>query len=112
MRADEAKRLATTESLFRDVNERIAESAQRSAADDAAFVCECSDAACTYRIEAPLDDYEDVRARPTLFLLVPGHEDERIEAVVGEAGDAKVVEKRHGDVAATVRRLDPRTQPA
>jgi hypothetical protein len=108
MRADEAKRLATTESLFRDVNERIAESVQRSAQDEAAFVCECSDASCTHRVEAALDDYEDVRARPTLFLVVPGHEDERIEHDVGEAGSANVVEKRDGEVAATVRRLDPR----
>jgi hypothetical protein len=37
-------RLAKTESLFRDVNERIAESAQRFDAEDAAFVCECADA--------------------------------------------------------------------
>ena len=108
MQTNEAKRLATTESLFRDVNERIAESAQRGAADEAAFVCECSDGSCTHRVEAPLDDYEDVRRRSTLFLVVPGHEDERIEHVVGEAGDATVVEKRGGVVAATVRGLDPR----
>ena len=36
-------RMARTESLFRNVNERIAECAQRVASDDAAFVCECSD---------------------------------------------------------------------
>ena len=38
----ELVRHATTESIFRNVNERIAESAQRFDADEAEFVCECS----------------------------------------------------------------------
>ena len=46
---------ARTEALFRDVNERIAESAERFDADSTQFVCECADAGCTDRIEASLD---------------------------------------------------------
>ena len=41
--ATEEVRIATTESLFRSVNERIAESAERFEADEAEFVCECDD---------------------------------------------------------------------
>jgi hypothetical protein len=75
-------RIAKTESLFRDVNERIAESAQGFDSDDAAFVCECGDPDCTERVEAPLEAYEAVRSDGTQFLLAPGHEDDRIERVV------------------------------
>ena len=79
---DHGLRIARTESLFRDVNERVAEAADRFDASEAAFVCECADAACTDRIEAPLDEYERVRADGAQFLLVPGHEDTRVERVV------------------------------
>jgi len=104
----ELVRLATTESIFRNVNERIAESAQRLAADEAAFVCECDDRSCTHRLEAPLDDYERVRTKPTRFLLAPGHENEAIENVVERRGRYQVVEKFERTVVATVRSLNPR----
>jgi autonomous glycyl radical cofactor GrcA len=105
-------RIARTESLFRNVNERMAESAQRTGSEDAAFVCECSDADCTEQVEAPLDVYEDVRADGTQFLLVPGHEDERIEQVVRERRRYSIVRKVNRIVAAHVRRLDPRARTA
>lgn len=106
---DEAARIAKTEALFRDVNERVAEAAQRFDSDDAEFVCECADVACTDRIEAPLDDYEAVRSQPTHFLVVPGHEDTRVERVVRARRRYAVVAKVERRVAALVKRLDPRT---
>ena len=106
----EEVRMATTEAIFRNVNERIAESAERFDADDAEFVCECGDTACTHRIEATLDDYERVRRHATRFLLVPGHEDERVERVVERRGRFAIVEKFEKTVAATVRRLNPRAE--
>jgi hypothetical protein len=105
-------RIAKTESLFRDVNERIAESAQESGADDAAFVCECADPECTEQIEAPLEVYEEVRGDGTRFLLAPGHEDERVEKVVERRRRYHAVRKVNGIVAAWVRRLDPRASTA
>ena len=111
MLGEEKVRIATTEAIFRNVNERIAESAQRFDADDAEFVCECSDRACTHRVEATLEDYERVRRKPTAFLLVPGHEDERVERVVERRHRFAVVEKFEKTVAETVRRLNPRAQP-
>lgn len=104
-------RIAQTEALFRDVNERIAESAERFAADSTEFVCECSDQACTERVAATLDEYEEVRADGTRFLLSPGHEDMRVERVVKlRAKRHAVVEKVNAVVARTVRRLNPRAQ--
>jgi hypothetical protein len=110
--SSELTRIATTESIFRNVNERIAESAQRFDADDAEFVCECADRSCTHRLETSLDDYERVRAKPTRFLLAPGHENEAIEKVVERRRGFQIVEKFERTVAATVRRLNPRTSSA
>ena len=70
---NEQKRRATTEALFRDVNERIAESAESFDAEHTEFICECSDPNCTHRVSASLAEYEDVRSEPTTFLLAPGH---------------------------------------
>jgi hypothetical protein len=105
-------RRAKTEALFRDVNERIAESALRFNAEITQFVCECADPTCTHRVEATLDEYEDVRADATTFLLVPGHEHDDLERVVADRGRFHIVEKMNDTVRATVRRLNPRAEPA
>ena len=105
-------RIARTESLFRNVNERIAESARRTESEQAGFVCECGDADCTDKVEAPLGVYQDVRSDGTQFLLARGHEDERVERVVEERPRYEIVRKVNRVVAAHVRRLDPRTGTA
>jgi hypothetical protein len=106
------ERRAVTEALFRDVNERIAESAERFDASGTEFVCECADPSCTHRIEASLEEYEEVRAEPTTFLLVPGHEQGDIERVVSDRGRFHIVEKVQAAVRRTVVRLDPRNRAA
>jgi hypothetical protein len=105
-------RRAQTEALFRDVNERIAESAERFRADEAEFVCECADPTCTHRISTTLEHYDEVREDATQFLLVPGHEDPEIERVVQRKPAIAVVEKVERIVVATVRALDPRAGTA
>ena len=109
---DDHVRRARTEALFRDVNERIAESAHRFEAESTQFVCECADANCTHRLEVTLDEYEQVRADGATFMLAPGHEDDDIERVLEKRGRFNVVEKVQRTVRDTVRRLDPRTNPA
>jgi len=106
------ERRATTEALFRDVNERIAESADRFDAERTEFVCECSDPSCTHRVTASLAEYENVRAEPTKFLVVPGHEQEDIERVVSDRGRYRIVEKVQAVVRRVVVRLDRRTGTA
>lgn len=109
MTESEAERIAQTESLFREVNERIAESAVRSGTDETSFVCECADAACTHRVEASLAEYETVRDHGATFMLVPGHDDERVEAVVEQQGGHAIVEKQEPTVREIAVELDPRT---
>lgn len=109
---EHASRIARTEALFRDVNERIAEAAERFDVQAAQFICECADVECTDRVEATLDDYEHARADGARFLLVPGHEDTRVERVVRTQGRYRIVEKVERSIAAVVKRLDPRAAPA
>jgi hypothetical protein len=107
------QRIARTEALFRDVNERIAESAQRFESDEAAFVCECADQDCTERVDASLEEYERARSDGTHFLMRPGHEDTRVERVVERRGTRlAIVEKFHTTIARAVRKLNPRATPA
>jgi len=108
---NENERRAMNEALFRDVNERIAESAERFETDEIEFVCECADPNCTERVPATLAEYERVRQSPTTFLLAPGHEQPDLERVVSDRGRFEVVEKVQAAVRRTVARLDPRQRP-
>jgi hypothetical protein len=112
MRTEEEARIANTESVFRHVNERIAETAERFESGDAEFVCECADAACHHRVAAPLDEYEEVRSEPTQFLVVEGHEIPAYEHVRERRRGYLVVEKVTRGLVAAVRRSDPRTNAA
>jgi hypothetical protein len=107
----EHERRALNEALFRDVNERIAESAKHFEAGKTEFVCECADPSCTERVPATMAEYENVRKRSTTFLLAPGHGQPEIEQVVSDRGRFQVVEKMGEIVRRTVIRLDPRTRP-
>jgi hypothetical protein len=106
MRSEEL-RIAKTESLFRDVNERIAETAERVGADEAELVCECGDPECGERIAAPLEDYEETRTDGSHFLVSPGHEHQKHERVVKTRPGFRIVAKLRA-VGAVARRLNPR----
>jgi hypothetical protein len=102
-------RKARTESAFREVNERIAENAERFEAGSTEFICECDDPQCVHRVEATLEEYEEVREDGATFLLAPGHGDGSIERVVEHRGHFMIVEKVHVAARALARRLNPRT---
>ena len=109
--SDRKEQIAKTESLFRDVNERIAEASERFDAEQAEFMCECANPGCAERLEVPLDEYEQVRSDATQFLLNPEHAEPTVENVVEERPGYAVVRKVDRAVARLVRRLDPRTDP-
>jgi hypothetical protein len=76
------------------VNERIDEiGAAISSSKTTDYVCECSDTACFKTIELTKDEYERARSRPTVFMVVPGHETPEIERVVEENERFVLVEK-------------------
>src|SRR5262245_60404410 len=106
MRSEEL-RIAKTQSLFRDVNERIAESADQVGLPQADLVCECADPECGHRIETPLDDYERTRADGALFVVAPEHHVPELEEVVESRPGYRIVEKLRA-AGAAARRLNPR----
>ncbi len=110
--AAEIERIARTESVFRHVNERIAETTARFDADEAQFVCECADPECHHRVHATLREYEEARQDATTFLVAEGHEIPEHEQVVKRGGGHAVIRKVTGSLAAAVRRTDPRANPA
>jgi hypothetical protein len=112
MSTEQNVRIAKTEAFFRNVNERIAETARRFGSEEAEFVCECHDQTCVERVELKLADYDAVRESATRFILLPGHEHEPIERVVERRARYRIVQKFNRTVAALVRRLDPRGEPA
>ena len=103
-----AERKARTESAFREVNERIAENARRFDAGSTEFICECADRQCTERVEATLEEYEDVRADGARFLLSPGHGDRSVEELVEHCGEFMIVEKVQDAARAIAYQLNPR----
>ena len=104
-------RIARTESLFRHVNERIAETLRRLDGDEAIFVCECADQNCADRVAAPLEEYERTRRDGAQFLVADGHEDTPVERTVRRGPGFRIVRKL-GWAGRIARRLDPRAESA
>jgi len=103
--------LAKNEELFRNVNERIETLSQTVAEDDSTmeYLCECDRSDCYDRVKATRIEYETVRAESTHFIVLPGHEDSRVERVVLSNERFLIVEKR-GAAAREAEESDPREQ--
>jgi hypothetical protein len=90
-------RLARNEVMFRAINERIRELAARfeqTPAEPIAFLCECADETCVERVSLTTDQYDDMRAIPARFVVVPGHEvTPLVERVVFRSAEFVIVRK-------------------
>jgi hypothetical protein len=76
-------RHAKNQALFREVNERIAELAGTWwSGQHLQIICECANTGCTERLDVPLSEYQRVRTRLDLFLIMPGHLVPEAESVI------------------------------
>ena len=75
--------------------------------DEYVFVCECSAIECAERLTLTVRQYEEIRAVPTHFVVVPGHTDPGVEIVIERAESHHVVEKV-GTAAVIAEQLDER----
>jgi hypothetical protein len=90
------ERLVRNQVLFREVNDRISDVADRfDVVDGTDFVCECSREDCTQTLHLELSEYEGVRSRPTVFVIARGHESPEVEIVIEENDRFALVEKTH-----------------
>lgn len=94
------ERIARNNQIFREANEKI-----RAAADEynapierIPFLCECPTPDCRELVPLTLSEYEGVRADPTHFLTVTGHEgaEKPLGKVVSREDGYVIVEKDVG----------------
>ena len=104
------RKVGENEALYRAVNERVEalSTAFGTITDTVTVICECGDLSCSEQIVLPVTDYERIRADPTLFILLPGHLNADVEAVVEQHDGFEVVRKRPGEPAELARARDPR----
>jgi len=98
---------ARNQSLFREINERIAEVNRRVGPFADGWVCECLDTSCAASIEMSMHEYERLRSHPNHFAVTPGHEQADVEDVVEQCQGYLIVAKR-GSGAEYATAHDPR----
>lgn len=105
------RRMTENESLFRDVNERVDETATQFVGEDGSskqeYFCECANADCTFRVELTHEQYASVRADPRQFVVLPLHFTPEVETLVTKNEGHWLVRKT-GEAGEYVERLDPR----
>jgi len=105
-----ARRIASNESAFRDVNERLEGdlgSLELEREERIEFVCECGDRECEQSVVLTLAEYEHIRSDGRHFAVAIGHVYPEAERVVERHASHEVVEKR-GDGADLAEQRDPR----
>jgi len=102
------QRAGANEATIRDVNEGI-ERGQWPGEEDApvGFRCECAQLGCNQLIELSVREYEDIRAHPRRFVVVPGHEAPDVETVI-EAGPRYVIVEKLDQAGEVAEQHDPR----
>jgi hypothetical protein len=90
------RRYAENEALFRELNDRIDDTAPRfffEGEEAQKFVCECGHAGCREWITVKISEYEAIRDHPARFFVFGGHDEPEAERVVAETERFAVVEK-------------------
>lgn len=102
--------MAQNEALFREVNERIKETADDLGSDSPfEYFCECANADCTFQITLTAVQYESIRADPTQFAVLPLHFTPEVETLVSE-NDGHWIVRKTGEAGEFVEKLDPRSR--
>jgi hypothetical protein len=104
------RRIGRNEAVFREANERIQDLNQTFATftDELVLVCECGDGTCVEQIAMTPQAYEELRAEPAHFAVVPGHEAPEVEEVVAQRDGYDVVNKDEGMPRRIAEVTDPR----
>jgi hypothetical protein len=104
------ERIGLNEAVFREVNERIENLAQRFELQEEPLdlVCECGDADCVRRISMTRAEYEEIRSDPRQFAVHPGHEYPDVEEVIERRKGYDIVNKNRGIPKRIAEQTDPR----
>jgi hypothetical protein len=104
------ERIGLNEAVFREVNERIEDLADRFELNDEPLdlVCECGDSDCVRRISMTRAEYEELRSDPRQFAVHPGHEYREVEEVIERRKGYDIVAKNSGVPERIAEQTDPR----
>jgi hypothetical protein len=103
---ERARRLVLNEAVFRQANEALVGFQNPELSLD--LMCECGRADCVEKVEMSRSEYERLRADPTLFAVVRGHEIAEVESVVETRAGYDVVQK-HPETHDLAEETDPRS---
>lgn len=107
---DFAERAARNEEVFRSVNERIEQGgALHGVTAPLRFHCECDSEACFETVELEAAAYRAIVSERYCFVIVPGHDDPRVE-VVAETHDGYTVVEKIGEAREELERRHPQEQ--
>jgi len=103
------RRAAANEATIRDVNEGI-ERGQWPGEEDkpVGFRCECARLGCNQLVELTVREYEEIRANPRHFVLVPGHELPEVETVVERKTSGYIIVEKLDQAGEVAEHSDPR----
>ena len=97
-------RVIRNEALFRELNERVREIEETLTArgvvepvEFGEYFCECGLEGCTEKLRLTTEEYEQVRASPLRFAILPGHQVDEVEHVISSTERFAVVEKFEGE---------------
>lgn len=96
MKRQEKRRLVENEVIFRQVNQDIDGFLHDMDAQKilkAPFYCECSNLECSERIELSAAEYEKIHRNAKRFIVIPGHENPKIEKIVEPRKRYFIIEK-------------------
>ena len=105
-------RAARNQVLYREVNEKMAdlnEAFEQVLSLSGTWVCECADLTCIEPMELTLAEYEELRAHPNRFMVIPEHADDTTERVIEEHPNYVVIEML-GPAATFAVEHDPRAR--
>jgi hypothetical protein len=101
-------RAGRNESLFRELNERIDESATDITPMFTEFMCECASDSCFDYVSLTSQEYMEVRKMgPVYFAVTPGHADPEVERIVGGEADRYDIVEKQGVAAEVAVELEP-----
>jgi hypothetical protein len=89
--------LGRNETLFREINDYIADMSRALPPEDQFEVlCECDSLGCAQTIALTAREYVAIRRNDGRFIVVRSHEEAGLDRVVSEAGSYLVVERATG----------------
>jgi hypothetical protein len=111
MTDERIRRIGQNEALYRQVNEKVRGINEGVATMMGTFdiLCECGTLECMEHISVTPQVYEQTRADPHRFIVLPGHQIDDIEAVVSEHGNYIVLEKLPPEAREIAEEMDPRS---